>query len=185
MQLFTRIIALMLITTPALTSYSKDVTIEIKGVKLKALKSNGKAWDAKIPFRAKSELPDVFVEVKIGDAVILKTPITQDTFHAVYSGQIATFTRGSKAVVTVWDKDLGKNDSAGSITITNQDGAVKLSGGGVEELEIIISGNADPKPAAPAAPATPAAPAEKPAEPAAPAAPAEEPAEPAAAKPAE
>ena len=140
-----------------------DVTIEVQSVELNEKKSDGKAWDLKIPMKKGSELPDIFVEVKHGKTSILKTPVKKNATSAQYSKQSVVIANAhvNDVTITVWDKDAAKNDNAGTMTIGDKNGDVTLSGGGVKALKLKISGNG----AAPAAPA--AAPAKAEAAPAA------------------
>jgi hypothetical protein len=128
-----------------------DVTIEVQSVELNEKKSDGKAWDLKIPMKKGSELPDIFVEIKHGKQSILKTPVSKDTLSAQYTKQSVVVANAhiKDVTITVWDKDGVKNDNAGTITVSDQNGEVTLSGGGVKALKLKISGNEAPA-AAPA-----------------------------------
>ena len=159
-------LALMLFISPAFA----DVTIELKNVEVKATNSKGKTWDFKVPLMKNKELPDLMVEVKHGDNVILKTIVNKDTLKDSFDGmscvdlkksmkdRIKAKVKGKqpagvacKAVVanahakdvsiTVWDTDKTGNDKIGQFSITGKDGEVTLSNGQVVGLGLMITGN--------------------------------------------
>lgn len=122
-------------------SKPKSIIIQLVSVEVKSTRSNGEAWDNGIPFIETSILPDIYVEIMQGKRSVLITPVTKNSLTANYIGQSVTVTSLADVTVTVWDKDLRRPDAAGTVTLTDQNGDVTLSGGGVKALKLSISGN--------------------------------------------
>jgi peroxiredoxin len=137
MKIILSALAFLLVAHPALA----EIKIEIQTVELKETKSNGKNWDIKIPLKKTSGLPDIYVEVKQGETSLLKTPVIKNSLIARYTNQSLTVAHTRDLTITVWDKDLKRDDIAGTIKINDQTGDVTLSNDGVSALKLSISGN--------------------------------------------
>ena len=135
MKIIFSILVCLFVAQPALA----ETKIEIKSVELKATKNNGRQWDIKVPLKTKSSLPDIYVEVKQGDTLLFKTPVTKDSTTARYQDQTLTISQEGDITITVWDKDLRRPDMAGTVTITDQSGEITLSDDRVRSLKLKIT----------------------------------------------
>jgi Ca2+-dependent lipid-binding protein len=110
-------------------------------VRVKSHKPNGKSWDIKIPFKRQSKLPDPFVQVKQGGAVVLKTSVSKNTLQTYFSSRWVELSTHHSLSVEVWDRDAARHDLIASINLEaykHQRGRVVLRSGSLIELVLEI-----------------------------------------------
>ena len=114
-----------------------QLKVTLGALKVSATKANGKPWDARVPLRKGSELPDLTIEVKRGVEVLLTTTVRKNTLTATYANDRFFFWSGDVITVNVWDRDLAKPDLIGSFLIRGERGKTDLKGDQVESLQMI------------------------------------------------
>ena len=123
--------------------HDRIATLDIKQVVVEPTKSNGKAWDVKIPLRPQSMLPDLWVEVRHEGRILLQTPVKKDAVQVEFSDQFVSFPPDARLEIKVWDKDLTRNDLIGTIIITKQSGLVTFSHDRVKVFKVMIVGSVE------------------------------------------
>ena len=182
-QKLSQTLAALALMGSASTALADTYTLKINSVEINATKADGKPWDAKIPLKKDSELPDVFIEVFVQGAPKLGTDVAKDTLSVTFSEKNeVVLPVGESITVKVWDKDIKDNDSIAEISFQPsadeiKAGSLSKAQGGVASLKVSLTSNAvtAPAPAEEPAPAPAVEPAPAPAVEPAPA-PAEEPA---------
>ena len=119
--------------------YLSKFRIELKSIRLKPQKRNGKSWGVAVPMDSESDLPDIFIEIKQGSTSLLKTQVVKNRLSVIYSGESVRIPSGSYVIILVWDKDIAKSDQVGSVTVGHKLGNMILSSSVIESLEIEMS----------------------------------------------